>query len=84
MEVARGIEEMSTQESLLKRSRKISGDLANLDSAGIRRQNCVASTMDGYPLPEGPFDSKLFGDRFDDPLAYSNSREVIIEISAFD
>ncbi len=84
MQVARWIEEVRAKKVLAKPGRKALRDLAQWNSAGIRRNNGIRLTESLDFLEQRPFDLEILCDRFDNPVAIGDAAEVVLEVAGSD
>src|SRR5690242_9883273 len=81
MQVTWRIEEMCAQELAFERPRKVARNLGQPNAACIRGKHCVRVTQSLYAGPKRALDIEVLRYCFNYPLAFANSRQMIIEVA---
>ena len=81
MQVARRIEEVSTEEATPSFARPTLRDGPQRDAAGVGRQDGVGGGEVEHAGPEVALDFEALGDGLNDPVAGSQSGQVVIEVA---
>src|SRR5262245_50662064 len=72
---------MSAEKIAAKLRRKALGYTRERNAAGVGGEDGVGAPMDVDVLPQRALDIKVLGDSLDYPIAFRNSRQVIVEVA---
>ncbi len=79
MQVSRRIEKVRAQEAAPEFMREALRDLMERNAAGIGGEDGILQRKGLHLLPQRAFDVQILRDGFENPIAFGNSRKVLVE-----